>query len=91
MPRARPGKDDRYVFPGYHASSFGRLVMRVAGIKVTDLRSLVQEELRERREEYKVPKALLTNFLGQSEVMSLVISAKHEEHNSGTPALRTHN
>ena len=43
---ARRGKIEFFLFPGHDASSFGRLVKRVAGCNFADLRSLVAEEMK---------------------------------------------
>ena len=42
VPKARPGKDEKFMFPGYDSSSFGRLVKRVTQLNINKLRSMME-------------------------------------------------
>ena len=51
VPKARSGKDEKFMFPGYDSSSFGRLVKRVTQLNINKLRSMMETEMKVRREE----------------------------------------
>ena len=51
VPKARPGKDEKFMFPGYDSSSLGRLAKRVTQLNNNRLRSMMETEMKVRREE----------------------------------------
>ena len=66
VPNARDGKNEMLMFPGWEASYFGKQVRSVSGASVTDVRVLVEEELNQHKEQWKVPDALIEHLCGHT-------------------------
>ena len=70
VPQARPGKNEKLLFPAYDSSTFGRLVKRVTQLNINKLRSMMETEMKKRIGQYDVPKDVLDLMLGHSEEIS---------------------